>query len=132
MREEWKRRTGLRSAGRKLAEVALLGAAVVAAAPARDLYILTSTNNSTNDVVIFALSMAPKPVLTMTAMLPTGGAGGASGNAGAVQFADESGAVVNYGSNNVSRLVRAGGSFRVADTIPLALGRRGWHDSTFG
>ena len=52
--------------------------------------------------------------------LPTGGKGGAGGNAGAVQFRDENGAVVNYGSNTLSRLVRDDGSVHIAGTIPLA------------
>jgi len=42
------------------------------------------------------------------------------GNAGSVQFRDSDGAVVNYGSNTVSRLVRDDGSIQIAGTIPLA------------
>jgi hypothetical protein len=55
-------------------------------------------------------------------MLPTGGEGGASGNAGALQFAHNFGAVANYGSNNVSQLMRNGDSIRVAGSIKLAPG----------
>ena len=39
-------------------------------------------------------------------MLPTGGNGGASTNAGILQFEDDLGAVANYGSNSVTQLVR--------------------------
>ena len=48
--------------------------------------------------------------------LPTGGKGGASTNAGILQFEDDLGAVANYGSNTVSQLVRYDNS--------IAIGRR--------
>lgn len=88
-----------------------------------DTLVITSTNNATaNDIVVFKLNTGGTPSLSMEAMLPTGGAGGASGNGGAVQFSDPFGAVVNYGSNSVSQLVRYGNSIAVAGTIPLAQG----------
>jgi hypothetical protein len=58
--------------------------------------------------------------LTLMNTLLTGGKGGAGGNAGAIQFRNSTGAVVNYGSNNLSRLVRDEGSIRIAGSIPLA------------
>ncbi|HKV77076.1 MAG TPA: hypothetical protein VJP02_02980 [Candidatus Sulfotelmatobacter sp.] len=83
--------------------------------------VLTSTNDaSANQVVVFKLSFEGTPSLTLVNILPTGGKGGAGGNAGAVQFRDSQGAVVNYGSNTLSRLVRDGGSVHVAGAIPLA------------
>jgi len=87
----------------------------------RDVLVVTSTNNpSGNDIVVFKLNTAGTPSLSFVNMQPTGGDGGASTNAGAVQFGDNFGAVVNYGSNNVSQLVRFGDSISVGETIKLA------------
>jgi len=104
--------------------VMLLTAVFAAAADNGDgIFVLTSTNSaSNNDVVVFKLNTAGTPTLSLVNMLPTGGAGGASGNAGAVQFGDDFGAVANFGSNSVSQLVRQGGSISVAGTIKLAPG----------
>jgi hypothetical protein len=98
----------------------LAGMLVAAAAPARDMFVLTSTNGSPNDVLVFEFSVAPTPSLELRSMLPTGGTGGASGNAGAVQFEVNSGAVANFGSNTVTRLVRVNDTIGVAKTISLA------------
>lgn len=98
-----------------------LAAVSASAADRKDLFVLTSTNDpSGNKVVVFKLNGASSPSLTFVNALPTGGNGGAGGNAGAVQFRDSFGAVVNYGSNNLSRLVRDENSIRVAGTIALA------------
>ncbi len=86
----------------------------------RDLLVLTSTNGANNDVVVFKLDTSGTPSLTLEGMLPTGGAGGASGNGGSVQFRDQLGAVVNYGSNSVSKLTRDGDWIQVLGTISLA------------
>jgi hypothetical protein len=87
----------------------------------RDIFVLTSTNDAVhNQVVIFKLNVSATPSLAFLKALPTGGAGGASGNAGAVQFANFSGAVVNYGSNNVTQLVREGDFIGITRNIPLA------------
>ena len=53
-------------------------------------------------------------------MLATGGNGGASGNAGIVQFRDRLGAVANYGSNSVTQLDRDGDFITIGKTITLA------------
>ena len=83
--------------------------------------VVTSTNDpNANEVVVFKLNSGDTPSLTLVNTLPTGAKGGAGGNAGSVQFRDETGAVVNYGSNTLSRLVRDGGSIRIAGNIPLA------------
>ena len=83
--------------------------------------VLTSSNDpSANHVIVFKLNSEATPSLTLVNTLPTGGKGGAGGNAGAVQFRDETGAVVNYGSNTLTRLVRDDGSVRIAGDIPLA------------
>ncbi len=101
--------------------VMFLTAALPAAAQ-HDMFVLTSTNNTPNDVVVFKLNTAGTPSLSLVSMLPTGGAGGASGNGGSVQFRDAFGAVANYGSNNVTQLVRHGDFISVVGTIPLAPG----------
>jgi hypothetical protein len=114
--------TKLRRAGAILVVVSLTTAVAAADEFNRDLLVLTSTNSTTNQVVVYKLSTAAATTLSLVSMLPTGGAGGAGGNAGAVQFRDGFGAVANYASNNVSRLVRIGDSIGVAGTIELSQG----------
>lgn len=83
--------------------------------------VITSTNNASgNAVVVFTLNTTGS--LELTQMLMTGGNGGASTNAGIVQFKGELGAVANYGSNTVSRLLREGDAIALGSTIPLARG----------
>jgi hypothetical protein len=101
--------------------IMFLAVASARAADHKDTFVLTSTNDAAgNQVVVFKLNAADTPSLTFVNALPTGGNGGASGNAGAVQFGNSFGAVVNYGSNNLSRLVRDDHSIRIAGTIALA------------
>ena len=69
--------------------------------------MLTSTNDpSANEVVVFKLDASGAASLSLVDMLPTQGKGGAGGNAGILQFKDDRGAVANFGSNSVSRIVR--------------------------
>ncbi len=100
----------------------VLAAAALAAAaqPGGEIFVLTSNNASSNGVLVFALNAAVKPSLELVTTLSTGGAGGASGNAGAVQFDNDFGAVVNYGSNTVTGLLRTGNVFQVGNTVKLA------------
>lgn len=101
--------------------ILFLAATSALAADHNDIFLITSTNNaSSNQVVVFKLNTAGTATLNFVSALPTGGKGGASGNAGAVQFSDSFGAVVNYGSNTVTRLVRDQNSIRTAGTIALA------------
>jgi hypothetical protein len=104
--------------------LAILSLAIASAAAAdqkRDTLVITSTNNSSgNEVIVFKLNPGASSSLSLVNAFPTGGNGGASGNAGAVQFRGPFGAVVNYGSNNFTRLVRDGDSVRVAGTVGLA------------
>ena len=87
----------------------------------RSPLVITSTNNASgNAVVVFKLNTQGTPSLELTQTMPTGGNGGASTNAGIVQFEREFGAVANYGSNTVSQLVRAGDAIAIGSTIPLA------------
>jgi len=103
--------------------LAVLFIAVVSAAAAdkREVLVLTSTNNpAANEVVVFKLNPGATPSLPLVAILPTGGNGGASGNAGILQFQDELGAVANHGSNTVSQLLRSQHAIRIGQTISLA------------
>jgi hypothetical protein len=107
------------------AVAAVLLAATWAAAGefGRSVYVLTSTNNpSGNDVVVFELTSGGTPSLNMVNMLPTGGNGGASTNAGILQFNYNLGAVANFGSNTVTQLVREGDFIGIGQTINLASG----------
>jgi hypothetical protein len=109
-------------------------------AHAHDIFVLTSTNDAAgNQVVVFKLSQGS---LSYVDSLPTGGNGGASGNAGAVQFAGPFGAVVNYGSNSVTRLERSEndnriavkGAFSLASqcTQPVSVALKDWHALVVG
>ena len=91
------------------------------AADHHDIFVMTSTNNASgNQVEVFRLTTEHTPSLTLVKSLPTGGNGGAGGNAGAVQFHGFYGAVVNYGSNNLTRLVRTANSIAIDGTVALA------------
>ena len=106
-----------------LAVVFLTTALAVAGEDGRSVFVLTSTNNpSGNDVVVFQLNTGSTPSLSLANTLPTGGKGGASTNAGIVQFSGDLGAVANYGSSTVSQLVRDGNYISVGPTIDLAHG----------
>jgi hypothetical protein len=106
--------------------LAILFLAVVSAMATdhkRDVFVLTSTNNpSGNEVAVFELDLSEAPSLSLVTMLHTGGNGGASGNAGILQFGDQFGAVANYGSNTVNQLVREGDSINIGRTIKLTQG----------
>jgi hypothetical protein len=101
----------------------LATASAVARDNGRDVLVLTSTNNPAgNDVVVFRLDTTGAPSLSLLNMLPTGGSGGAGGNAGSVQFGEELGAVANYGSSNVTQLFRRSNAISIGQTIALAQG----------
>jgi hypothetical protein len=104
-----------------LAAVFLTTALAVAGQHEPTVFVLTSTNNASgNAVVVFQLDTAGMPSLSLANMLPTGGKGGASTNAGILQFKDDLGAVANYGSNSVSQLVRYDNFIGIGRTINLA------------
>lgn len=112
-------KTYARRASALLSILLILGVSAGATNRKRDIFVLTSTNDAThNQVVIFKLNTTG--TLPLVKALPTGGAGGAGGNAGAVQFSNFAGAVVNYGSNNVTQLVRTGNFIGITRNIPLA------------
>jgi hypothetical protein len=107
------------------AVVASLLAASLAVAGERDrgILVLTSTNDpGTNQVLVYQLQTGGSPALSLVQTLPTGGHGGASGDAGILQMADDLGAVANYGSNSVSELVRDGDFVQIGGQIGLAPG----------
>lgn len=106
------------------AVASLLAAGLAAAGEAdRGVLVLTSTNApSSNQVLVYQLETGASPALSLVQTLPTGGAGGASGNAGILQMQDDLGAVANYASNSVSELVREGDFVRVRGQIRLASG----------
>jgi len=113
----------LRGASALLAATALVATLAAAGEPARRMLVLTSSNDPAgNSVLVFALQDGATPALPLVQSLPTHGAGGASGNAGIVQFRDDAGAVANYGSNTVSRLVRSYDAIYLDGTIALAPG----------
>src|ERR1017187_1459252 len=122
-KEEGTLKINLWRAGGMLAAVFLATALAVAGEDRRDVFVLTSTNNASgNNVVVFKLDRGETPSLSMVDMLPTGGNGGASTNAGILQFRDDFGAVANYGSNSVSQLVRYEDFIAIGPTIKLAHG----------
>jgi hypothetical protein len=89
----------------------------------RATLLVTSTNNATaNNIVVFRLDTQGTPSLSYVTSLATGGAGGAAGNAGIVQFHEDLGAVANYGSNSITQLVRAGDFVHIGTVISLATG----------
>ena len=108
-------------AGVMLAAIFLATALAVAGQDERTVFVLTSTNSASgNAVVVFQLDTAGTPSLSLADTLPTGGKGGASTNAGILQFKDDLGAVANYGSNSVSQLVRSDNFIGIGRTINLA------------
>ena len=121
MNLEWLEKSSCWRTGTVL--VAALFASTLALAEPQDrgIFVLTSTNNpSGNSVVVFKLDTSDSPSLFLVNTIPTGGMGGASTNAGILQFRDDFGAVANYGSNTVSQLVRYQNYITTGRTIPIA------------
>ena len=108
-------------AGTVLAAALIATALAVAGPEDRSVLVLTSTNNASgNSVVVFKLDTGGTPSLSLVNTLQTGGKGGASTNAGILQFQYSFGAVANYGSNSVNQLVRYNDYIGIGRTIPLA------------
>lgn len=111
----------LSRAGTMLAVALLAASTAVANDHDRSVFVVTSTNNASgNDVVVFKLDTMGAPSLSWEKTLATGGKGGASTNAGIVQFKDDLGAVANFGSNTVTQIVRYGDFITTGATINLA------------
>lgn len=111
----------LRRAGFVSAALVFAHTIAVQGQSVRSPLVVTSTNSSAgNAVVVFRLDTGATPLLKLTQTLPTGGKGGATTNAGILQFRGEIGAVANYGSNTVSQLLREGDAIAIGPAIPLA------------
>jgi len=101
-----------------LAATLLAATAALAGERERSVLVLTSTNDpGANAVVVFKLDTAGTPSLSYLDTLTTGGKGGASGNAGILQFKQDRGAVANFGSNSVTKLIREDNFISVGGTI---------------
>lgn len=123
MRFQHMTRSIIRVAGVTVGASLLAAGLAVAGERGRGILVLTSTNDpGTNQVLVYQLDTGAAPTLSLVQTLPTGGRGGASGNAGILQMRDDSGAVANYGSGNVSELARDGDFIRVRRQIRLASG----------
>ncbi|MGD0802139.1 MAG: hypothetical protein ABR906_12550 [Terracidiphilus sp.] len=112
---------GMRRSGFMLAALSLTGVLAAFGQMNRSTLVITSTNNASgNAVVVFKLDTTGMPSLALAENMNTGGKGGASTNAGIVQFKGDLGAVANYGSKTVSQLVRYNNSIAIGKTISLA------------
>jgi len=108
-------------AGRGPAVLPLMCALAVAAVPgAGELHaqaataaplFLTATNGTDNSLAV--INTRTKEMV----FVPTGGAGGASGNAGGVAVSGKLAAVVNFGSANVTIFQRKGNSMEPVQTV---------------
>lgn len=106
-----------------MATALLASAAATAHEPDRNVLVLTTTNDASgNNLIVLKLDRSGTPSLSLDATVPTGGQGGASGNAGILQFEDDAGAVANYGSNTVTRLIRHEDSIFTSGTVKLVSG----------
>jgi hypothetical protein len=116
-------RSGFALAALCLTSACLPSTLALAAPQERSALVITSTNDpSGNAVVVFKLDTAGAPSLPLVGKLATGGKGGASTNAGILQFEDNLGAVANYGSKSVSQLARYDDSIAIGGAIALAPG----------
>ena len=114
-------KSGLWRSGLMLAAIGFTSAFAAAGEQDGGILVLTSTNSTSgNAVAVFELKTEGTPSVWLKDMLPTGGKGGASTNAGILQFQNGLGAVANYGSNTVSQLVRSHNSIAIGKTIGLA------------
>ncbi len=120
MNFKWLRKSFCWRANAMLVTALFATTLAVAGPQDRGIFVLTSTNNpSGNSVVVFRLDTYNTFSLSLVNSIPTGGTGGASTNAGILQFQDDFGAVANYGSNTVSQLVRYQNYITIGRTIPL-------------
>jgi hypothetical protein len=104
-----------------IAAAVAIGAVQFAFGQERSTLVLTSTNDpASNAVVVFRLNTHGAPSLSPSQQFPTGAKGGASGNAGILQFQGDLGAVANFGSNSVTQLFRRGDLVAAGRSIQLA------------
>lgn len=103
----------------KLHKVGFLGVALALAAVTHantdpNAVVVTASNGSTNQLLVYTLNGQ------LVQTVPTQGAGGASGNAGGIAGQGTQVAVVNFGSQNVSILDRKNNGFQMKQLIPAA------------
>src|SRR5271156_5224219 len=85
--------------------------AATASAASQDPLFLTATNGISNYLAIINTKTKEMD------FVPTGGAGGASGNAGGVAVSGTLAAVINFGSTNVTIFVRQGNTMQPMQVI---------------
>jgi hypothetical protein len=95
----------------KLLAILPLMCAIAAQAASQDPLFLTATNGVANYLAI--INIRTKEI----DFVPTGGAGGASGNAGGVAVSGMLAAVVNFGSTNVTIFLRQGNTMEPMQVI---------------
>jgi len=106
-----------------LAATGIAASIAVAGEQDRSVFVLASTNDpGSNGVVVFKLQTSGTAALSYVESLVTGGKGGASTNAGILQFKGNRGAVANFGSSTVTALVREDDVIQVGQAIKLAQG----------
>jgi hypothetical protein len=86
--------------------------AIGALAQSSSQVVVTASNTTTNDLLVYDTSGQ------LLATVPTGGAGGVSGNAGGIASQGGRVAVVNFGSQNVSIFTRSDSGFHLEQLIP--------------
>ena len=120
MKFEYLWKSGQWRTGAVLAAIGVSGA-LAAAGQSSSVLVLTSTNNASgNAVLAFKLNPGDTPSLSLQETLPTGGKGGASANAGILQFQNGFGAVANYGSSTVTQFARYEDDLVMTRTIGMA------------
>jgi hypothetical protein len=98
-----------------LATIALLaGATAMAKADVGRTLVVTSSNTSANDLLVY--DTAGSLVQTVA----TGGQGGVGGNAGGIATQKSTVAVVNFGSQSVSIFIRQGSGFGLTEIVTAA------------
>jgi hypothetical protein len=96
------------------------GAAAAQTSPASTVsaLIVTASNTATNQLLVYSSTGA------LSQTIPTGGQGGAGGNAGGIAQNDERLAVVNFASNSVSVFTKdkVRGALKLESVVPVAAG----------
>lgn len=80
--------------------------------------IVTASNTASNQLLVYS------PTGSLVKVIPTGGQGGVSGNAGGIAQNHERLAVVNFGSNSVSVFAKdkSNGNLKLESIVPVAAG----------
>jgi hypothetical protein len=89
----------------------VIAASLPAFAQDRDTLIVTSSNTTANQLLVYA------PSGKLLHSMPTGGAGGVGGNSGGIAIANGLLAVVNFQSQSVSIFKHTGDTFTIAQSF---------------